>query len=131
MLPVVVLKFGSSVLKSPDDLPLAVDEVYRRLREGVRLLVVVSAFAGSTDRLFKCAKEVLSEDAAPEAVAAYVSTGEWQSAALLTGALRRGGLAARLVDPREIGLRVQGSALDADPISVDVSAVRVLWYVHS
>ena len=64
MLPVVVLKFGSSVLASPDDLPSAVDEVYRRLREGSRVLAVVSAFAGDTDRLLGRAREVLGEDPA-------------------------------------------------------------------
>ena len=49
MLPVIVLKFGSSVLACSDDLPTAVDEVYRRLREGARVLAVISAFAGDTD----------------------------------------------------------------------------------
>ena len=29
-----ILKFGSSVLRSPDDLPVAVDEIYRRWRPG-------------------------------------------------------------------------------------------------
>jgi len=129
MLPVVVLKFGSSVLATSDDLPLAVDEVYRRLREGARVLAVVSAFAGDTDRLLNRAREVLGEEAAPEAVAAFVATGELQSAALLAGALLRSGVAARIVDPREIGLTVEGGALESDPISVNETALRSLWDV--
>src|SRR5450631_2344567 len=81
MLPIVVLKFGSSVLATASDLPSAVDEVYRHLRKGTRVLAVVSAFAGDTDRLLGRAREVLGEEAAPLAVAAFVATGEWQSAA--------------------------------------------------
>jgi homoserine dehydrogenase len=131
MLPVVVLKFGSSVLKSPKDLPAAVDEVYRRLRPGPRVLAVVSAFAGDTDRLIERATAVLGADAAPEAVAAYVATGEVQSAALLVGACLRAGVAARQVDPREIRLRVVGSSLEADPVSVNPYALRALWEVHT
>jgi homoserine dehydrogenase len=131
MLPVVVLKFGSSVLATATELPLAVDEVYRRLREGSRVLAVVSAFAGDTDRLFARAREVLGEEAAPHAVAVFVATGELQSAALLAGALLRSGVAARIVDPREINLRVEGSALEADPVSVDEVALHALWDEHT
>jgi homoserine dehydrogenase len=131
MLPIVVLKFGSSVLAGPRDLPGAVDEVYRRLRPGSRVLAVASAFAGETDRLFERAASALGETAAPEAVAAYVATGEMQSAALLTGALLHAGIAARLVDPREIELRVADNSLEADPVSVNPNTLRGLWEEHT
>jgi len=131
MLPVVVLKFGSSVLGSPKDLPGVVDEVYRRLRTGSRLLVVVSAFAGETDRLLDRAALALGKSAAPEAIAAYVATGEVQSAALLVGALLHSGIAARLVDPREIQLRVEGTSLESDPVSINPTMLRQLWEVHT
>ena len=48
---VVVLKFGSSVLQSRADLPHAVHEIYRWIRRQYRVVAVVSAFAGETDRL--------------------------------------------------------------------------------
>src|SRR5882762_9601643 len=45
LMPAVeVLKFGSSVLRSPSDLHVAVDEIYRRWRAGRRVIAVVSAF---------------------------------------------------------------------------------------
>jgi homoserine dehydrogenase len=131
MFPVVVLKFGSSVLAGPKDLAGAVDEVYRRLRLGSSVLAVISAFAGDTDRLIARATMTLGEDAAPEAIAAFVATGEVQSAALLVGALLRAGIAARQVDPREIQLRVAGSLLEADPMSVNPNALRELWELHT
>jgi len=130
MLPVVIVKFGSSVLASADEIPIAVDEIYRRLREGARVLAVVSAFAGETNRLLNRARGVLGDEAAPEAVAAFVATGEMQSAALLVGALRGAGVAARLVDPREINLRVAGPTLEADAVSVDTGALQALWETH-
>ena len=131
MLPIEILKFGSSVLSRPEDLPTAVDEVYRRLREGYRVLAVVSAFAGETDRLFGEARRVFGEGAAPDATASHVATGELQSAALLTGALRRAGIAARLVDPREIGLMVEGAPLESEPVAVDAGALRLLWTTNT
>ncbi len=48
---VIVLKFGSSVLHSRAELPRAVHEIYRWIRRQYRVVAVVSAFAGETDRL--------------------------------------------------------------------------------
>ena len=53
-----VLKFGSSVLRTPDELPVAVDEIYRHWRSGCRVLAVVSAFEGVTDGLIKEAADL-------------------------------------------------------------------------
>ncbi len=39
--PLSVLKFGSSVLKSEEDLPVAALEIYRELRKGHRVVAVV------------------------------------------------------------------------------------------
>src|ERR1700730_837497 len=103
-MPIVeVLKFGSSVLRSPRDLYLAVDEIYRRWRSGCRILTVVSAFEGITDELMAEVADVLGADC-PEATAAYVATGEQRTAALLLGSLLNCGIPSRIIDPREIGL---------------------------
>src|SRR4051794_22017869 len=50
--PLLVLKFGSSVLRSLDDLPTVAGEIYRQRRRGKRIIAVVSALEGETDRLF-------------------------------------------------------------------------------
>ena len=47
---IVVLKFGSSVLRSANDLPTAVHEIYRWRREGFQVVAVVSAFGISAAR---------------------------------------------------------------------------------
>jgi aspartokinase len=93
MSPVEVLKFGSSVLRSGDDLPVAVDEIYRYWRSGCRVLAVVSAFDGVTNRLFKEAESLFGADSEP-ATAAFVAAGEQRTAALLVAALVRCGIRA-------------------------------------
>src|ERR1700733_376725 len=103
MIPVEVLKFGSSVLRNPGDLHVAVDEIYRRWRAGYRVLAVVSAFEGVTDKLIEEAASIVATNVS-EATAAYVAQGEQQTAALLVGLLARSGIPARMVEPHEIGL---------------------------
>jgi homoserine dehydrogenase len=126
MLDVEVLKFGSSVLRSPNDLHLAVDEIYRRWRAGKHILAVVSAFEGVTDQLLRDTADVFGSDC-PAATAAYVATGEQRTAALLTGLLTRSGIPARLVEPREIALLADGAPLESAPSRVDVTALEQFW----
>lgn len=121
--PLTVLKFGSSVLRTPVDLPTAVDEIYRRLRAGERVVAVVSAFAGETDELLAAAREA-GGTGEPHVVAQLVATGETRSAALLTLALDRHGVPARLLDPAALGLAATGPALDAELTGLDVSALE-------
>lgn len=123
---VEVLKFGSSVLRSPRDLHVAVDEIYRRWRSGYRVLAVVSAFEGITDDLMSEVTDALRADC-PEAAAHYVATGEQRTAALLAGSLQTSGIPSRIVDPREIGLIAEGSFLESTPVRVDVEALERLW----
>lgn len=130
-MPVVeVLKFGSSVLRSPAELQVAVDEIYRRWRANARVLAVVSAFEGVTDQLLKDAADLFGDDS-PEATAAYVASGELRTAALLTGVLRRSGMPSRMVEPREINLIATGSLLESVPSSVDALALERLWRISS
>ena len=124
-----VLKFGSSVLRSPGDLHVAVDEIYRRWRSSCRVLAVVSAFEGITDALMTEVADVLGADC-PEATAAYVATGEQRTAALLSGWLQKSGIPSRVIEPREIGLIAEGSFLESTPVRVDVAALDQLWNAY-
>jgi homoserine dehydrogenase len=124
-----VLKFGSSVLRSPRDLHMAVDEIYRRWRCGRRILAVVSAFEGITDELIAEVVDVLGADC-PEATAAYIAAGEQKTAALLSGSLQNSGIPSRIIDPREIGLIAEGSFSESTPVRVDVDALDQLWSAY-
>ncbi len=121
--PVDVLKFGSSVLREPADLPSVVSEIYRRTRAGGRVVAVVSAFAGETDRLWAEAASFgggLASRHAP----GLIGLGEMRAAYLLAMACDQSGLLAHVADAREIGLTAQGAIDDAEPSGVDVTALR-------
>lgn len=121
--PIIVLKLGGSVLASEGSLPLAVHEVYRWLREGYRVVAVVSALNGVTDRLLSRAR-AFSTHPDEHAVAALLATGEGTSAPLLALALDRAGIASTVLNVHQIGLRVDGPVLDAQPVGLYASAVR-------
>jgi homoserine dehydrogenase len=121
--PLTVLKFGSSVLAREQDVPRAVHEIYRFYRHGHRVLAVVSALAGTTERLLAEARQ-FGDDLAPRGVAALLATGEVTAAALLLLALDRAGIPAALLDPRQARLRAAGPLLDAEPCGLDAALVR-------
>ncbi|MDF1836353.1 MAG: homoserine dehydrogenase, partial [Planctomycetota bacterium] len=121
--PISVLKFGSSVLRSVEDLPSVVHGIYGEWRRGRRVIAVVSALGSTTDDLLAQARE-LEVDPDPRHLAQLLATGENTSGALLTLALQRAGVPARSVGPGDIGLVSQGGHLDAHPVGLDVHALR-------
>lgn len=125
--PVVVLKFGSSVLPDRSCLPAAVHEIYRYYRRGYQVLAVVSAIGRQTDVLVDEAKYIATPMAPDAALAALLATGEVQSAALLTMVLHRAGIESRLLSPACIGLILGGDRLDAAPVAVDIERLRAAF----
>ena len=121
--PLVVLKFGSSVLGTERDYAAAVAGIQRHLQRGERVLAVVSALKGATDRLLADA-HFFGPEPEPAATASLLATGESASAARLALALDAAGVEAALLDPGAIGLTTQGPLLDADPVAVNADAVR-------
>ncbi|MDA0975383.1 MAG: aspartate kinase, partial [Planctomycetota bacterium] len=118
---VQVLKFGSSVLRTEDDLPDVAAEVHRRLRAGVLPVVVISAFRGRTDRLVALADRLDAEDADR---ASLLGLGEQEAATAVAAALRTAGLPVRLIAASEVGIVADGDAVEANPVAVDPAAVR-------
>jgi homoserine dehydrogenase len=118
-----VLKFGSSVLEREDDYPKVVQEIYRHVRDGEKVVAVVSALAGETDALFAQAERV-GGAAAPDALVARLArVGELHSAALMALALSKAGLRAWTLDPHEMGLVAEGSPLDSNLVELDSPSV--------
>jgi homoserine dehydrogenase len=120
---VIVLKFGGSVLADESSLESVVHEVYRWRRDGWQVVAVVSAFAGTTDRLIARAGELCPE-AERETLAALVSLGEYESAAALIAVLDRAGTPATLLMPGAIGLQADGPADDASPVGLNTDTLR-------
>jgi homoserine dehydrogenase len=121
--PIIVLKFGSSVLHSEDELPRAVEEIARHRELGRAVVAVVSAIGKTTDVLLEKAHRI-SNAPAPSALALMVATGEDVAAAFLTMALENAGIRVALMEPVGIGLRCEGEPLDAIPCGLDTGLVR-------
>ena len=122
---IIVLKFGSSVLGNRTDLLNAVHEIYRWYRDGWRVVAIVSAIGKTTEALLAEARE-LAVRSQPDATAELLATGERHCAALLGIALDRAGVKSSVVDPREIGMTVAGSALDSELVAVDRGRIAAL-----
>jgi homoserine dehydrogenase len=116
---IIVLKFGSSVLRTRADLPAAVHETYRWYRDGHRIIAVVSAIGDATDLLLASARDLAAEPE-PYALAELLATGE------RAVALDRVGVRARVVDPRAIGLLALGTVLDSEPVGVNREQLKSL-----
>jgi homoserine dehydrogenase len=123
----IVLKFGSSVLAGPADLPRAVQEIYRWRREGWRVVAVVSAAKGVTDALLTearglCPRPQRAQRA--DATAALAAIGELAAAARLALALDAAGVTAETLDAGALALRTTGECLDASPASLDAGVIH-------
>jgi homoserine dehydrogenase len=118
----IVLKFGSSVLRTEEDLPLVVDEIARWLKSGDRVVTVVSAFGNTTEKLFERGRKY-GDASNEQALAALVATGEEVSAALLVLALGKGRISASLLDAAQIWLIAEGSPVDARLCGVSVERI--------
>jgi homoserine dehydrogenase len=119
-----VLKFGSSVLRTEDEIGLLVEEIHRWLSERSRVIAVVSAIGKTTDRLMNQAVGY-GEDFNQEGVATLASTGELASTALLTLALGKAGIAVTILDPARLRLLATGPLLNAELSQVDEVSVRL------
>ncbi|HEY8205695.1 MAG TPA: homoserine dehydrogenase [Pyrinomonadaceae bacterium] len=116
---IVVLKFGSSVLRGEEDLPTVVHEIYRWWRDGAQVIAVVSAFGDTTDELMRRAEKICAHPC-QSVLPSLLATGESTSAALLALALKKAGIAARLLDEVQAKLRTVSGSTDAVPVAVDV-----------
>ena len=120
--PLCVLKFGSSVLRTVQDFARIAGELYRQRRSGQRVIAVVSAMAGETDRLFAEAASVTGP-ASCRGVADVVALGEERSAALLRLACDRIGLPAEICRAEELGILTRGDPLNAEPVELRSSSL--------
>lgn len=115
---VVVLKFGGSVLTCERDVAVVAREIERRIALGQKVVAVVSALDGTTDRLISQAAHF---GPAPDeaATALLLSTGELASAALLGLALAQQGTRAQVFTAGQVSLLTAGEPQDSLAIWVD------------
>lgn len=127
--PVAVVKFGSSLLKSPADAALAASELYRQVRAGRKVVAVVSALGGQTDRLLAEAR-ALGLDHDNDLLPGYVASGEEKAARLVALACHAIGLEAAALSVRELGLIAEGPLEAAEPIALNRPRLRAALGEH-
>jgi aspartate kinase len=107
-LGIVVQKYGGSSVATAEHIKTVAERVKKaREREGLSLVVVVSAMGKTTDRLLALAGEVARNPSARE-IDQLLSTGERQSVALLAMALHDRGVAATSLTGPQAGMKITG-----------------------
>ena len=99
----IVQKYGGTSVGGPERIRNVASRVAEARKAGHKLVVVVSAMSGETDRLLKLAREV-NPDAAAREVDVLLSTGEQQTIALTALALHGLGVPAVSLTGAQAGI---------------------------
>lgn len=122
--PLVVQKYGGSVLTEESAFTVAAHHVARTVAAGKQVVAVVSAMYGMTDRLLERARAVCPDPPLPS-LDLLLATGELQSAALLAMALHREGISAEALNPWQFGLHTDAAHGDATITRINPLPLRV------
>lgn len=99
----LIHKYGGTSVGTTERIHAVADRVEKARREGHRLVVVLSAMSGETDRLLRLAHEITPCPDERE-LDMLLSTGERVTIALLAMSLRGRGLDARSFTGRQVGI---------------------------
>jgi aspartate kinase len=124
----IVQKFGGTSVGSIERIKNVADIVRKSREEGHRIVVVVSAMSGETDRLVRLAQEISPEPNERE-LDMLLSSGERVTSALLAIALNEMNIPARSMTGRQVGIRTDNVHTRARIESV--SADRLLETLES
>jgi len=119
----VVQKYGGTSVGSIERIHRVADRVARTQREGHRIVVVLSAMSGETDRLVKMAYEATQAPDERE-LDMLLSTGERITIALLAMELRGRGLNARSYTGRQVGIMTDSAHTKARIARVSADRIR-------
>ncbi|MBT3515813.1 MAG: aspartate kinase [Nitrospina sp.] len=126
MSKLVVQKYGGTSVGTIERIKKVAKRIARMRKEGLDLVVVVSAMAGETDKLLDMANQISSSKKDRE-MALLLSSGERISSALLSIALNSIGCSAVSMTGRQIGLLTDNSHTKARIKEVDANrAIKAL-----
>jgi len=121
--PLIVQKFGGTSVGTIERIHRVADRVERAHKEGNRVVVVLSAMSGETDRLLKLAHEMTPLPDERE-LDMLLSTGERVTIALLAMELRARGLDARSYTGRQVGIMTDSAHTKARITKVTAERLR-------
>ena len=119
----IVQKYGGTSVGSVERIQAVAEKVKQRHDRGDRVVVVVSAMSGETNRLVALARDI---DEAPSAreMDVLVSTGEQVTIALLSMALHKLGVDARSYTGAQVRILTDDAYSKARIRDIDAAAVR-------
>ncbi len=126
---ILVQKFGGSSVADRDRMLRVREKVLAGLKKGYKMLLVLSARAGDTNKLLALAAEY-SENPDPAECDSMVSTGEQLSVALFTMLLKDAGVKARSLLGFQIPIHTDDTFMKARIRSIDDTAIRALFTDH-
>ncbi|MBI9078391.1 MAG: aspartate kinase [Pseudodesulfovibrio sp.] len=116
---IVVQKFGGTSVRNLECQRQVLQKVLRPYREGNKVIVVLSAMTGETNRLLDLANE-WTDNPDPAEVDSILSTGEQVSCALFALLLKQQGISARSVLGFQVPIRTDSTFGKARIIDIDV-----------
>ena len=119
----VVQKFGGTSVGSPERIRAVANRVMASREAGHRIVVVVSAMSGETDRLLGLARK-LDDEPNPRELDVLLSTGEQVTIALLCVALLSQGCPARSYTGAQVRILTDASHTKARILDIDAARIR-------
>ncbi len=119
----IVQKYGGTSVNGCDQIRLVADKIIHMQQAGHGMVIVVSAMAGETDRLFDLAKSLMPEPDS-QALAVLLSTGEQKSIALLSMALLAKGCANRTYTGAQLPILTDSVYSKAAILAIDTRRIH-------
>jgi aspartate kinase len=119
----IVQKYGGTSVADPDRIANVANRVTKGCRDGNKMVVVVSAMAGETDRLIRLAKE-LADPPDPRELDVLLATGEQVTVSLFTMFLRAQGLEATSLLGHQACIYTDRAYGRARIVGIDTTRIR-------
>ncbi|MEJ7669502.1 MAG: aspartate kinase [Casimicrobiaceae bacterium] len=119
----IVQKYGGTSVGSTARILTVAQRIARYHREGHRLVVVVSAMSGETNRLLALAREI-SPNPSPRELDVVAATGEQVTIGLLAIALQELGLNAKSYTGGQVGILTDNAFTKARILGIDEARMR-------
>ncbi len=128
----IVQKYGGTSVGSPERIQAVAEKIIEYRNQGHRLVVVVSAMSGETDRLLALAAGICARPV-PRELDVLLATGEQTTIALLAMALEQRGCPARSYTGAQVHIKTDSAhnkaritEIDGDRVGADLEAGRVV-----
>ena len=122
-MPLIVQKYGGTSVANPDRIANVANRVIKGVMDGNKMVVVLSAMAGETDRLINLAKE-LSDPPDPRELDVLLATGEQVTVSLFSMYLRSQGVDATSLLGHQARIYTDRAYGRARIIGIDTGRIR-------